>query len=216
MRLRRKPGVLEKLESFDGLVLSNPHHYRGKWDRVFCSNKPIHLELGTGKGGFISSISQLNPEVNYVGIERVPGIIYQAAVKIAGESRSNVRLIVADAGHLPEIFARGEISRIYLNFSDPWPKKRHAKRRLTHPFFLQIYRELLPPGGEIHLKTDNQNFFEYSLDSIAESGLSLGRICYDLHHSCITDNVMTEYEKRFSDLGQPIYRLEAYTPSLTP
>jgi len=119
---------------------------------------------------------------------------------------------MVDSENLQEIFAPGEISRIYLNFSDPWPKKRHAKRRLTHPRFLQIYQSLLPPGGEIHLKTDNLDFFEYSLLSFVSQGFSLRRITYDLHRSSVKNNVMTEYEKRFSSLGQPIHRVEAITP----
>lgn len=212
MRLRRKPGIIEKLDRMNQLVLSNPHQYQGKWTSVFANDNPLHVELGTGKGGFISGLSQLNPQINYIGIEKVPDILYLAATKLTLDSRPNVRLLMVDAEDLLDVFEPGEITRIYLNFSDPWPKTRHAKRRLTHPDFLKSYQGLLPPGGEIHFKTDNLDLFEYSLLSLVEVGFSLRRITYDLHQSGMANNVMTEYEKRFSDLGQPIYRVEALTP----
>jgi len=215
MRLRRKPGITDKLDNMRELVLPDPHQYRSHWNRLFANDHPLHLELGTGKGGFISGLAKLNPSVNYIGVERVPDILYLAALKLAEEEMPNVRLLMVDAEYLLDIFAEGEVNRLYLNFSDPWPKARHAKRRLTHPNFLALYRRLLPPGGEIHLKTDNPDLFEYSLLSLAQEGFSLRRITYDLHHSPVQDNVMTEYEKRFSDLGQPIYRLEAITPTVS-
>lgn len=215
MRMRRKPGVMEKLASLSELVLTNPHQYQSKWTSVFANDNPIHLELGTGKGGFITGLSQLNPQINYIGIERVPEILYLAATKLVMDPRPNVRLLMVDGEDLLDVFQPGEISRIYLNFSDPWPKTRHVRRRLTHPDFLKIYQSLLPPGGEIYFKTDNLGLFEYSLLSLVKMDFSLRRITYDLHKSGIAQNVMTEYEKKFSDLGQPIYRVEALTPIVT-
>jgi len=212
MRLRRKPGIQEKLAAIPRLVLAEPKQYYGQWKQVFANDNPLHLEIGTGKGSFISGMAQLNPRINYIGIERVADIIYKAAEKIVNSDLTNVRLIMVDARDIPEIFQPGEVSRLYLNFSDPWPKKRHAKRRLTHPDFLRIYQQLLPPNGEIHLKTDNKDFFEYSLQTMSEAGFILQNVTYDLHKSGFGPNVMTEYEMRFSQLGQPIYRLEALMP----
>lgn len=212
MRLRRKQGITDKLNMMNQLVLQNPHQYRGEWKQLFGNDNPLQLELGTGKGGFIHGLAKQSPQNNYIGIERVPDILYIAACKLEGEKLPNVRLLMVDAEYLLDIFAPGEVTRLYLNFSDPWPKAKHAKRRLTHPDFLGLYRRLLAPGGEIHLKTDNLDLFEYSLLSLAQEGFSLQHITYDLHNSSVTDNIMTEYEKRFSDLDQPIYRLEALSP----
>lgn len=211
MRFRKKPGIREKLTAYD-CVFQEPGDRKGKWAAVFENENPIHLELGTGKGGFVNTMARINPHINYIGVERVPDIIYIALLRFLEEPRDNLRLILADVEEMPQFFAQGEIERIYLNFSDPWPKLRHAKRRLTHVKHLGIYEYLLPKGGQIHLKTDNLNFFEYSLSSFAENGFSLGNITYDLHNSGFMGNILTEYELKFSSLGQPIYRLEAFTP----
>ncbi len=212
MRLRKKPGVKEKLTVHD-FVFQEPGERLGKWANVFENDNPIHLELGTGKGGFITAMAGINSEINYVGVEKVPDILYIALQKFLEEPRNNLRLILADVEELPQFFTQGEIERIYLNFSDPWPKLRHERRRLTYHKYLEIYQYLLIKNGQIHLKTDNLNFFEYSLKSFAEFGFSLGNITYDLHNSGFMGNVFTEYELKFSGLGQPIYRLEAYPPA---
>lgn len=209
MRMRRKKDIMTVLERAADIVLPNPADYRGRWQQVFGNPNPLHLELGTGKGAFISAISRTNPGINYVGVERVPEIIYAAAQKVKAGGGNNVRLVMLDAELLPFCFEPGKIARIYLNFSDPWPKARHEKRRLTHPRFLQLYQSILAADGEIHLKTDNLDFFEYSLSTLAGEGFSLREVTYDLHHSCFEGNVVTEYESKFSALGQPIYRLEA-------
>lgn len=201
------------LETKKDLVLPKPADYLGRWQQVFGNANPLHLELGTGKGAFISAISRIYPHVNYVGIERVPEILYAAANKVLEAGWGNIRLVMLDAEMLPACFAPGEIARIYLNFSDPWPKARHEKRRLTHPRFLHLYKSLLPRGGEIHLKTDNGDFFEYSLSSFVQEGFSLQEVSYDLHNSTYMGNVLTEYEARFTSMGHPIYRCEAVAPN---
>lgn len=211
MRLRKKPGMRDKVTAHE-FVFQEPGERKGNWAKVFGNDNDIHLELGTGKGGFINTMAQINTDINYIGVERVPDILYTALQRFLEEPKENLRLILADVEELPQFFARGEIERIYLNFSDPWPKLRHAKRRLTYSKYLEIYEYLLVRGGQIHLKTDNLDFFEYSLTSFNEKGFSLGKITYDLHNSGFRGNIMTEYELRFSGRGQPIYRLEAFTP----
>lgn len=212
MRLRKKPGMIEKLKAFKEYVFQEPAHRKGKWGYVFGNENPIYLELGIGKGNFVNTLARINPQLNYVGVERVPDIIYHAALRVLEAPQNNLRLVLADVEELPQFFVSGEIQRIYLNFSDPWPKARHTKRRLTHQKYLEIYEYLLVKGGQIHLKTDNLKFFEYSLSSMSNMGFSMGSISYDLHNSGFMGNVMTEYELRFSSLGQPIYRVEAFTP----
>lgn len=214
MRLRKRPGVRDKLAAMKDFVFQEPAGRKGKWQEVFGNKNPLHLELGTGKGSFLNTLAAVEPRINFVGMERVPDIMYLAAQRFLQDPRDNLRFILGDAEELPEYFVPGEIARIYLNFSDPWPKSRHAKRRLTHPKYLKIYQNLLAKGGEIHLKTDNLDFFEYSLGCLNETGFSLGRITYDLHNSGFEGNILTEYELRFTGLGQPIFRLEAFAPDL--
>ncbi|MCR4441421.1 MAG: tRNA (guanosine(46)-N7)-methyltransferase TrmB [Peptococcaceae bacterium] len=212
MRLRRKRGIEQQIERKRHLIMSGLHELRGTWAEVFGNERPLHVELGTGKGAFLAALARACPAINYVGVERVPEIIYQAAVKIEAGGTGNVRLLLADAESLPFYFNPGEIERIYLNFSDPWPKKRHAKRRLTSPRFLDVYMKLLKKGGEIHLKTDNRDFFEYSLETLAGAGFSLQKITFDLHGSLAGGSVMTEYEQKFVKQGKPICRCEAISP----
>jgi tRNA (guanine-N7-)-methyltransferase len=212
MRLRKRPGVSEKLAAMQDFVYQEPAGRKGKWQDVFGNGNPLHLELGTGKGSFLNTLAAIEPMTNYVGMEKAPDIMYFAAQRFLQDPRDNLRFILGDAEELPEYFEPGEIGRIYLNFSDPWPKSRHAKRRLTHPKYLKIYQHLLAKGGEIHLKTDNPDFFEYSLECLNKTGFSLGSITYDLHNSGFDGNIMTEYELRFVGLGQPIFRLEAFAP----
>lgn len=209
MRLRRLTNINEKLAQMNGLIIEDPAAVKEKWQEVFNNEYPLHLELGTGKGTFIQTMAQRNPRINFIGVERVPDIIYKAARKISAQKPANLRLIMADAEFLPTCFSPGEIERIYLNFSDPWPKKRHEKRRLTSASFLEIYKVLLKKGGEIFYKTDNVDFFEYSLQSLVDSGFSLQKITWDLHRTPPEDNVMTEYEQKFVEQGKPICRCEA-------
>lgn len=212
MRLRKKPGIKNKLEELQEIVIRNPEVYKGQWHTVFGNTHPLHVELGTGKGTFITNLAGISPDINYLGVERVPDILYIAAKKAMVRPLPNLRLLNIDVENLPFIFEDGEVDRIYLNFSDPWPKKRHSKRRLTHRRFLEIYKKVLKKEGEIHLKTDNQGFFEFSLNEFSEMGFRLRNITFDLHKSGFSGNIMTEYEERFVNLGQPIYRCEAILP----
>jgi tRNA (guanine-N7-)-methyltransferase len=209
MRVRRQSGIEEKLREMPGIVLEDAEFLRGKWQEYFGNNKPLYVELGMGKGNFITTMARQQQNINFVGVERVPEIIHKAGKRdIAG--LPNLYFLHLDVAQLTEYFAQGEIERIYLNFSDPWPKKRHGKRRLTNPFFLKIYKKLLKNGGSIHFKTDNIDFFEYSLEQFVAEDFSLQKISYDLHHSGFIGNVLTEYEVKFMKKGCPICRCEAF------
>lgn len=207
MRIRKKSWEENVLTTNEHLV-HNPEDYKGKWNEYFGNNNPIYVEIGCGKGKFIVQNASENPDINFIGIERQTTIMAIAARKTSSEMK-NIALIRGDAETLEDLFSPEELSRIYLNFSDPWPKKRWAKRRLTHRHFLEIYESLLKKDKEIFLKTDNTVFFESSLNEFCETGWRLSNISLDLHNSGYEGNIMTEYEERFSGLGQPIYRLEA-------
>ena len=207
MRIRKKSWEENVLTTNEHLV-HNPEDYKGKWNEYFGNNNPIYVEIGCGKGKFIVQNASENPDINFIGIERQTTIMAIAARKTSSEMK-NIALIRGDAETLEDLFSPEELSRIYLNFSDPWPKKRWAKRRLTHRHFLEIYKSLLKKDKEIFLKTDNTVFFESSLNEFCETGWRLSNISLDLHNSGYEGNIMTEYEERFSGLGPPIYRLEA-------
>lgn len=211
MRIRHKQGIEEKLLKISELVSEAPASLQGKWREHFQNANPLYVELGMGKGQFVTTMASQQPNINFIGVDRVPEIVYRAG-KQELSGQANLRFLYIDAVCLGEYFAPGEINRIYLNFSDPWPKKRHAKRRLTSPSFLNLYKTLLKEEGEIHLKTDNLDLFEYSLSQFAEKGYSLAKITYDLHNSGYKGNIMTEYEQKFAALGYPICRCEAFKP----
>jgi tRNA (guanine-N7-)-methyltransferase len=185
---------------------------QGKWSEVFGRQAPLQVELGTGKGDFLSQLAELHPEINYIGIEAQQDVLYTAARKVAAKELKNVRLLVFDINHLEEIFAPGEVARFYINFCDPWPKLRHAKRRLTYRTFLEKYRRLLADGGELHFKTDNRPLFDFSLLEFRTAGLEVRDISYDLHAENRPDNIMTEYERKFSGFGEKINRCEVIFP----
>ncbi|HHX96337.1 MAG TPA: tRNA (guanosine(46)-N7)-methyltransferase TrmB [Clostridia bacterium] len=201
MRIRRRPGVLKELKKLPGFLLPGE---QWQWEKA----NPLYVELGMGKGKFITSLAYQKPEINFVGIEKVPEIIYQAGKRVPA-GLPNLRFLLSDVTQIDEYFQPGEISRIYLNFSDPWPKNRHAHRRLTSPFFLKLYRDLLVLGGAIHFKTDCVDFFEYSLRQFSQIGFSVEKITYDLHNSGYKANILTEYELKFMAQGVPICRCEA-------
>lgn len=212
MRIRRKPWA-EREFANNKTIIDNPREFKGKWNEVFGNKNPIHIEIGCGKGNFISEMSKLNPNINFIGIEREEQIIVSALKKSREfEVGSNVRFFCEDVANCLEIFEAGEISRIYTNFADPWHRRRKwAKRRLTHKNFLNLYETLFgEDGGELFMKTDNKILFEFSLNEIADKGWRLHNITLDLHNSDFEGNVMTEYEKKFSEQGMPIYRLEGY------
>lgn len=210
MRLRHIPGA-EAAMAQSAFVIQEPQKNRGSWNRAFENNHPIHIEAGTGKGKFLMELAALHPEINYIGIERYPSVLLKAVQKLERQKRTSLLLMCADALELPFIFAPGEVERIYLNFSDPWPKDRHAKRRLTSPRFLEAYDQVLSRDGTVEFKTDNRELFEYSLESVLASGWRIREQTFDLHNSPMArGNVMTEYETKFAGQGKAICKLTAY------
>lgn len=176
-----------------------------------CSLKNVMIEIGCGKGGFMLALAEKNPETQFVAIEKISDVLLLAAEKIKKAELKNVKLLCADAETLSEYFEEGSVARIYLNFSDPWPRPKHAKRRLTAPKYLEIYKKLLAPDGAIYFKTDNRILFDYSLETLREAGFKLEKLTYDLHNSEYEkDNIHTEYENNFSAKGFAINRVEAY------
>ncbi|WP_433959001.1 tRNA (guanosine(46)-N7)-methyltransferase TrmB [Cytobacillus horneckiae] len=208
MRQRNKPWAKQKLDDHPQYVISSPDSQKGSWSDYFGNDHPVHIEIGTGKGRFITGMAAQNPAINYIGIELAESVIVSALDRIIEQELPNVKLMNTNAEDLRDFFEKGEVDRVYLNFSDPWPKKRHAKRRLTYKTFLSIYEDILPEHGEIHFKTDNQGLFEYSLTSFSEYGMLLNYVSLDLHNSDYEGNIMTEYEEKFSNKGSRIYRCE--------
>ncbi|KRG16065.1 tRNA (guanosine(46)-N7)-methyltransferase TrmB [Lederbergia galactosidilytica] len=208
MRVRHKPWAKEKIEQYPQFVIPNPQDYKGKWTDLFGNDKPLHIEVGTGKGQFISEMARVHPDINYIGIELQQSVIVTALDKVIEADVPNVKLLHTDGADLRNFFSQGDVARVYLNFSDPWPKNRHEKRRLTHHSFLKIYEEILGDQGEIHFKTDNRGLFEYSLVSFSHYGMKLNGVWLDLHDSDYEGNIMTEYEEKFTAKGHPIYRCE--------
>ncbi len=211
MRLRNVKGARELLAK-SSYVVAEPEIYRGNWKRVFGNENPIHMEIGMGKGKFLLELAALHPEINYIGVEMYASVLIRAVQKLEGIPEiPNIRFLNFPAEHLEAFFAPEEVEKIYLNFSDPWPKARHAKRRLTSPVFLKKYEKVLKQEGVLEFKTDNRDLFEYSLDSIKESSWGLLEYTFDLHgdKAMSQGNVMTEYEQKFSGQGQAICKLAA-------
>lgn len=209
MRLRHIPGAEQMIEE-SPYVIQKPEERKGKWHEVFGNHNPIHIEVGMGKGKFIMELARTNPEVNYIGIERYSTVMLKALQKREQLQLSNIYFMCVDAKNMAEIFEPGEVARIYLNFSDPWPKDRHAKRRLTSPQFMEVYDKILSREGRVEFKTDNRGLFDYSLESVPEAGWKILESTFDLHHSEMAEgNVMTEYETKFAAEGKPICKLTA-------
>ncbi len=199
MRLRKKPHTYEKLTRFEDFVT------RGDVQPIKKdSTRELYVELGTGKGDFITQIAERNPQINFIGLEVEATCVLAAARKVREKNLSNVRLIVFDINNIAELFSEHEVDRLYINFCDPWPKKRHAKRRLTHVRFLEMYRKILKRDGEIYFKTDNRGLFDFSLEQFAFAGLDVRDITNDLHANEPPENIRTEYENKFSAAGVPI------------
>ena len=209
MRVRNRPGAAEMLAAHPNFVISDPTLWKGKWNKLFENDHPIHIEIGMGKGQFITGMAKAHPEINYIGVEMQVSVVSIALDKLIEQPLPNLKLLHVDRSALTEYFADSEVDQIYLNFSDPWPKKRHEKRRLTYKTFLAVDEQILRPNGEIHFKTDNQGLFEYSLASFSQYGMILKQVWLDLHQSQFEGNIMTEYEEKFSSKGQRIYRVEA-------
>lgn len=213
MRLRNIPGADAFVQNHPAAVKDETKN-KGMWNTVFANANPIHIEIGMGKGQFLMTLAKQNPHINYIGIERYSSVLQRALEKYDSEefsSPENVRFICMDAFTLPEVFAAGEVEKIYLNFSDPWPKARHARRRLTSTRFLGQYEQVLPKEGAVEFKTDNRGLFEFSLEQVQEAGWQLKSHTFDLHHDIEMNegNVMTEYEEKFSGMGNPIHKLIA-------
>ncbi len=215
MRLRNIPEAKD-IVSDSPYVIQEPGLWRGRWDSLWKIPRPIHLEIGMGKGRFLMEMSLRHPETNYLGMELYDSVLLRALQKrqTMDEPLENLYFLCTDARTLTDLFGKNEIQKIYLNFSDPWPKARHAKRRLTSRQFLERYRQILPPDGTVEFKTDNLDLFEFSLQEIRESGWNLTAYTYDLHSDSTMNqgNIMTEYEEKFSSLGNPIYKLITQTP----
>ncbi|HEQ3063750.1 TPA: tRNA (guanosine(46)-N7)-methyltransferase TrmB [Streptococcus pyogenes] len=209
MRVRKRKGAEEHLANNPHYVILNPEDAKGRWHDVFGNDRPIHIEVGSGKGRFITGMALKNPDINYIGIDIQLSVLSYALDKVLASEVPNVKLLRVDGSSLTNYFEDGEVDMMYLNFSDPWPKTKHEKRRLTYKDFLDTYKRILPEHGEIHFKTDNRGLFEYSLASFSQYGMTLRQIWLDLHASNYEGNVMTEYEEKFSNKGQVIYRVEA-------
>ncbi|MBN6187997.1 tRNA (guanosine(46)-N7)-methyltransferase TrmB [Aneurinibacillus sp. BA2021] len=214
MRLRKRPGVREAMETYPRLVPLNGEQYKGKWHTFFGNENPIHVELGTGKGNFITTLAEQNPDINYFGVELYEEVLIKAVRKAEEKGLTNIAFLWVNIEDIEKYFAPEEVDKFYLNFSDPWPKKRHFKRRLTYREFLQKYRRLLKPTGVIQLKTDNEGLFEFSLNEFAHELFWLQEITFDLHNSEMAEgNVMTEYEAKFVERGMKIFRCVAAHPA---
>lgn len=215
MRLRNIPGAKDAIES-SPYVIHEPEQNKGRWNEIFKNNHPIHIEVGMGKGRFLMDLASQNPDINYIGFEMYDSVLLRALQKMEeraenGNTLPNVFFVRMDARELPLIFDAEEVDKIYLNFSDPWPKERHAKRRLTSRQFLERYDAILKSDGVIEFKTDNRPLFDFSLEEVNESKWHLVEWTYDLHHNekMNVGNIMTEYEEKFSSEGNPICKLIA-------
>ena len=210
MRMRRKKHREDRIENCGEYLAGNIEDFRDDFKSIF-DNKDgeVHIEIGCGKGKFISELAERNPHINYIAIEKNLDVLVLAMEKVKEKGLKNVKFVPGDANFLNDAKPKEKCDRIYINFCDPWKKTYQAKRRLTHERFLTVYSKILKSGGEVHFKTDNKNLFEFSLNSFSDYGLRLKNITLDLHLSNFEGNIMTEYETLFSEQGMPIYRCEA-------
>ncbi len=207
MRLRNVTGSREAIAA-SPFVVHEPQEKKGRWGEVFGNDHPVRIEIGMGKGRFIMDLAKANPEINYLGIEKYSSVLIRGIQKLEADPLPNLSFIRMEAEEITSVFGLGEVDRIYLNFSDPWPKDRHAKRRLPSREFLRRYDEILRAGGVIEFKTDNRDLFQFALEELAPAGWRILQMTEDLHHDAqmMQGNVMTEYEERFSSKGNPIYK----------
>ena len=210
MRLRNIPGADEAIADSPHCI-QEPMAEKGRWHLIFGNENPIHIEIGMGKGQFIMKLAKEHPDINYIGIERYSSVLLRALQKMEIEPLPNIRFLCMDASIITEVFDKEEVAKIYLNFSDPWPKDRHAKRRLTSRQFFERYDKILAGNGVVEFKTDNDDLFAFSMEEVAEAGWTLDAHTFDLHHDPVLNegNIMTEYEEKFSSLGHPIHKLIA-------
>ena len=207
MRLKNVPGAREAIAASD-LVIKDVENLKGKWREFWGNDKEIHIEVGMGKGKFMMGMAKAHPDINYIGIEMYSSVLYRAVQKLELEPLDNLRYILLDAKDIANVFEKGEVDRIYLNFSDPWPKDRHAKRRLPSRQFLARFDQILKEGGVIEFKTDNKDLFAFAEEEVEPAGWKILEITYDLHNDekMVEGNIMTEYEEKFSSMGNPIYK----------
>ena len=213
MRLRNITGSREVIAESPYVVQETVQNKcPGTWKEIFGNNNPIHIEIGMGKGRFIHTMAKEHPEINYVGIEKYSSVLLRAIQKMEREELANLKFLRMDAENITEVFASGEVDKIYLNFSDPWPKDRHAKRRLPSKEFLARYNGILKADGQLEFKTDNSELFEFAVGELKPAGWRAEMITYDLHgdESLLEGNVMTEYEEKFSAMGNPICKYVIY------
>ena len=208
MRMRKKKNLIPRMERCGDFLVRDPYDRRGSWRELMPQARELRLELGCGKGRFTAGTAAAEPDVLFIAVEMVPDAMVVAMERCVNAGLTNVYFVDANADQLPSFFAPGEVDRIYLNFSDPWPSNRHAKRRLTHGNFLRLYRQVLKMGGQIHFKTDNQGLFEFSVDEIPNFGFTLSEVTRNLHEYGPV-GVMTDYEAKFYEQGLPINRLVA-------
>ena len=211
MRVKKKKHGAERMAACGDIVISDLKIAEKNPKKLFPNDNEVRIEIGCGKGDFIVGTAAKEPGVNFLAVEKVSDVLVMAAEKVKESGLSNIRVCCIDAKDLAEIFPEGSIDRIYLNFSDPWPKSKHYKRRLTYRSFLEIYKEILKDDGAIFFKTDNRGLFDFSLEEFEAFGIRMEKLTYDLHNSeYMEGNVMTEYERRFSGMGVPINRVECY------
>ena len=210
MRLRNVPGSREAIAD-NNMAINEPTELKGKWKEEFGNDNPIRIEIGMGKGKFITTLAMENPDINYIGIEKYSSVLIRAIERCEEIEVSNLRFIRMEAEYICDVFEKGEVDRIYLNFSYPWPKDRHAKRRLTSKQFFERYDVILKKDGIVEFKTDNDLLFQFSLEQVPEAGWELIEQTWDLHNDerLMQGNVMTEYESKFSQMGNPIHKLIA-------
>lgn len=209
MRRRKKKGADLKLLSFENLLIKGDEiDFKGNWNEKFQNDNPIHVEFGTGRGKFLTTLAKQNPNINYIAMEMKEEVLLKAVEKAVENELNNILFIWGDVNNILDYFDKGELSRVYINFCDPWPKKRWYKRRLTYRGFLENYKKLLKDDGEIHFKTDNEKLFEFSLNEFSEANLKFKNITLDLDNSDYEGNVTTEYEDKFMSYGMKIYRVE--------
>lgn len=207
LRLRNITGADTYIEKSE-FVIQNPSAHKGCWEEVFGKKALLYIEVGMGKGQFLMQLAGLHPDINFIGIEMYSSVLLRAVQKMEENPIDNLRFIRMDAREIEEIFAPGEVDKIYLNFSDPWPKDRHAKRRLPSRQFLSRFANILNTDGNLEFKTDNKDLFDFAVDEVEPAGWKMDAITYDLHHDEIMNqgNVLTEYEEKFSSKGNPIYK----------
>lgn len=207
MRLRNIKGSKEFIQASE-YVIQKPEELKGEWSKLFANSNPIHVEIGMGKGQFIHTLAKNNKNINYIGIEMYSSVLYRAIERQTSDPQDNLKLLRFDAKNLLDIFDKDEVDRIYLNFSDPWPKDRHAKRRLTSINFLNMYKIILKDEGYIQFKTDNRDLFDFSIETVEEaSEWKIDELTFDLHNSeFLEGNIMTEYEQKFVEAKKPICR----------